>query len=168
MFISTNEPENFNWHDAEIKSVYCENQKMIWKVDTLNVLTSNSQNSEGIDLRASIATVIFENYSIEDVLRYGFKKYQGGKLIEELPDKMLSHQEIKVLLDKMIHDTDDRFIRIHGIKRRTNKKRLCISADIDLTTDIDVVCMDIKCDKFIVEWDRFESKAWYGDRKHSS
>ena len=32
MFMSTNEPENFSWHDAEIKSVYCENRKMIWKV----------------------------------------------------------------------------------------------------------------------------------------
>ena len=73
MFMSTNEPENFSWHDAEIKSVYCENRKMIWKVDALNVLTSNSQNSEDIDLCASTATVVFENYFIENIKRYGFK-----------------------------------------------------------------------------------------------
>lgn len=169
MFISTNEPENFSWHDAEIESVYCENQKMIWKVNALNVLTSNSQNSEGIDLCTSTATVIFENYSIEDIMRYGFKKYQGRNLIEELPDKMLSHQERQVLLDEMIHDTNDKFIGyIYGIKSSTDKKRLYIGVDIDLMTDIGEVCMDIKCDKFIVEWERFEGKAWYWDRKHNS
>ena len=75
MFMSTNEPENFNWHDAEIKSVYCENKKMIWEVDALNVLTFNSENLEGIDLRASTATVVFENYFIENIKRYGLKKY---------------------------------------------------------------------------------------------
>ena len=166
MFMSTNEPENFSWHDAEIKSVYCENRKMIWKVDALNVLTSNSQNSEDIDLCASTATVVFENYFIENIKRYGFKKYQGKNVIEEQPDKMLSRQEILVLLDEMIHDTDDRFVRyIYGIESSIDEKKLCISVDIDLMTDVDEVCMDIQCDKFIVKWDSFEGKAWYWDRK---
>nr|WP_300788574.1 hypothetical protein [uncultured Acetatifactor sp.] len=146
MFMSTNEPENFNWHDAEIKSVDCENKKMTWKVDALNVLTSNSQNSEGIDLCASTATVVFENYFIENIKRYGFKKYQDNNLIEEQPDKMLSYQEVLVLLDEMIHDTDDRFIRyIHGIESSIDEKKLCISVDIELMADDDVVCMDIRC-----------------------
>ena len=35
-------------------------------------------------------------------------------------------------------------------------------------TDDDVVCMDIRCDNFIVKWDSFEGKAWYWDRKHNS
>ena len=163
MFISTNEPENFNWHDAEIISVYCESQKMIWKVNALNVLTSNSQNLEGIDLCASTATVVFENYFIENIKRYRFKKYQGKKVIEEQPDKMLSRQEILALLNEIIHNTDDRFIRyIYGMESSTDVKKFDISINIDL-----MVCMGIKCDKFIVEWDRFEGKAWYLDRMHN-
>lgn len=36
MFISKNEPNNFSWHDAEIKKITYENEDMIWKVDALN------------------------------------------------------------------------------------------------------------------------------------
>lgn len=163
MFVSINEPEHFSWHDAEIKRISCQNQDMLWTVELLNVLTSNSQHSGDIDLCASTAMVIFENYSIESVKRYGFKSYQGGILIEEQPDKMLSRQEISALLKEMIHDIDNQYISyIYWLDSSTDGKK------IHLSIDVDDVCIEITCDKFIVKWDGFEGKAWYWDRANRS
>lgn len=160
MFMSVNEPEHFSWHDAAIKSMDCENRELIWKVDALNVLASNSQNSGDIDLCASTATVLFENYSIEHVKRYGFKAYQGGDLIEEQPDKVLTRQEISAWLDKMTHDPGDRLIGyIVGMESGVDGRRFRFSMDI--SDKEGVLCVDMTSDKFTVTWDGFKGKAWY-------
>ncbi len=60
---------------------------MIWKVDALNALSSNSQNPKEFDCCVSTADVIFKKFNIKNIKQY-------GKLIEEQSDRVLSLEEM--------------------------------------------------------------------------
>ena len=147
MFISKNEPDNFGWHDAEIKKITYENEDMIWKVDALNVLSSNSQNPKEFDCCVSTADVIF-------------KKYQYGKLIEEQSDRVLSLEEISELLEELSIDTDETYIAyIYAVESCLDEQGVHISCEVDLMTGEDSdVCFEILCDELIVKWNEFLGK----------
>lgn len=163
MFVSKNEPDKFSWHDAEIKSVSYDNENMIWKVDALNVLSSNSQNSNEFDCCISTAYVVFAKYSIESIKHYGFQKYQDGKLIEEQPDSELSTEDISKLLDEVAGDTNEMHIRyINAVESYADEQGLHISCDVDLMSGEESnVCFEILCDELTVKWDEFLGKPWY-------
>ncbi len=160
MFISKNEPDNFSWHDAEIKKITYENKDMIWKVDALNVLSSNSQNPKEFDCCVSTADVIFKKCNIKNIKQYGFKKYQYGKLIEEQSDRVLSLEEISKLLEELSIDTDETCIRyIYAVESCLDKQGVHISCEVDLMTGDDSdVCFEILCDELIVKWNEFLGK----------
>lgn len=166
MFVSVNEPENFNWHDAVIEGVKCENGKMIWMVDALNVTAENSQNSGDIDLCANTATATFENFSVEKIEYYGYtvSSHEGDV---EVPGRNLSREEISEFVDHMIHSANEKTERqILSQESRTDGGKLYISMEIDIMYDGEndgIICMNIKCDKLTVEWDGFVGKAWYWD-----
>ena len=167
MFVSKNEPDNFRWHDAEIKKISYENEDMIWKVDALNVLSSNSQNPKEFDCCISTADVVYKKYSIKSIKQYGFKKYQYGKLLEEQPDRVLSLEEKSKLLDELSEDTNVTYIRyIYAVESYLDELGLHISCEVDLMTgEASAVCFEILCDELIVKWDEFLGKPWYCSRK---
>lgn len=163
MYVSQNEPDNFNWHDAEIKKISYEDEDMIWKVDALNVLSSNSQNQKEFDCCISRADVVFKKYSIKSIKKYGFKEYQYGKLLEEQPDKVFSPEEIAKLLAELSEDTNETYVRyIYAVESYMDEQGLHISCEVNLMTgEAGDVCCEILCDELIVKWDEFLGKPWY-------
>ena len=76
-YYAVNELDNFQFHDAEIKEISQQDGKMIWKVDAINAMTSNTQNDNLKDMCVKDAIITFENIQINSIVFSGWKSYDS-------------------------------------------------------------------------------------------
>lgn len=99
VFESLNELEKFSFEDCQIKEVKFVGKDLIFTVEALIVLASNSQNSNYTDSYADETTIVLRNASVENMLEEGYRVYDADdKLLSETPDKEIDTEKALSML----------------------------------------------------------------------
>lgn len=84
-YISINELDTFEFHDAVFTSAELTDTDMIWTLKAVNVTTKNTQNNHNDDMQADSTKITFFNYEITRLELYGSSIYDSaGNLIEQV------------------------------------------------------------------------------------
>lgn len=98
-FKSTNEIFNFDFQDAVIDSFKIGEDAINMTLTGLIIEPENSQNDNFTKSYADTTKVKFANGKIISGFKDGYKRYDvNDKLLEEVPDKHLDIDEIKLIL----------------------------------------------------------------------
>lgn len=161
-FISVNELDSFEFHDAVFTCVELTYTDMIWTLDAVNVTTKNSQNNSACDMQADSMKVTFYNSKITHIELWGYETHDcNGNIIDQQPNTVVYQKDFKKYILKIVSEQGCLFAgsKIEG-------ESLSYSFDVNLNAEI--FTMDISYSKAIAECDNFEGKAWYVNVKLSN
>ncbi len=160
MFQSKNEIGQFSFADARILSSRLDEHTWTLETEALIVLPGNSQNTNYTKSYADTASILFTGAVVEKAVKEGFRRYDADdRLLEEVPDKELSQQEIKKLLSELpekylydvqcVEEENDRFA-VLGIEYPTE----------DLTgADAESYQIRIRYKDVTVTWERYLNRV---------
>jgi hypothetical protein len=157
-YISENELDSFNFHDAVIKNISINETIMSWVINQLNVSISNSQNNCECDMEANELTLVFKDFEITYMKSLGYENYnENGNLLEEIQDNDIDCPEYINILNEFSESHG----RIQGADSNCLKagNPFSYSFDVDLATIIYRV--DISFKSVLTIWDDYTGKAWY-------
>lgn len=102
MFQSTNELDKFSYNDCVIKAVTIRDNTIALQVEALIVEPDNSQNTNYTRSYAGDAAITYTQGRICKVLKEGYRYYDANDVLqEEVPDTVLSEEEITTLLTQL-------------------------------------------------------------------
>ena len=156
-FLSINELNTFEFHDARFKNIEISTENMVWELQQVNVTTKNSQNNLNVDMEAGILLLTFQNWKATKIEHYGRKTYdQKGTLIKEEPGIIAPIEDYHKILTAI--PVDQGWIsRIS----RYNKEQDSYKFSIDILSCSDSLIVDLEYSEAKAEWDVFLSEAWY-------
>ena len=102
-YTAINELDSFQFHDAEIKDIKLIDNKMLWTVSAINVMTTNSQNDNPKDMCVKDAIITFEETCINK-LEFGAYTIHdsNNNLIESSEATVAKPEEYEnILLESM-------------------------------------------------------------------
>lgn len=156
-YLSINELDTFELHDARFQSIQIGAENMTWELDQVNVTTKNSQNSFNVDMETSILLLTFCNWKVTKIEHYGSKTFdENGTLINEEPNIIAPIEDYHKILASIPVDQG----WISGISSY-NKHQDSYKFTIDILTYSDSLIVDLECSEVKAEWDGFLSEAWY-------
>jgi hypothetical protein len=156
-YISINELDKFHFHDACFRDIEINNENMIWKLEFVNVTTTNSQNNLDVDMEAGILFLTFKNWKVKKIEYYGFEsRDEHWNIIGQQPNIVAPKEDyLEILLtigkqNGVISYVEDNYDNQNEIK-------LC---SIDFSNP-DVLNIELEYSDTQAEWENYTSKAWY-------
>lgn len=102
MFQSTNELDKFSYNDCVIKAVTIRESTIALQVEALIVEPDNSQNTNYTRSYAGDSSITYTQGQIFKVVKEGYRYYDANDVLqEEVPDAVLSEEEITTLLTQL-------------------------------------------------------------------
>lgn len=155
-FQSVNEINTFAFRDCELISIERAGSGLRLEVEALIVEAANSQNTNYTDSYAGTTIITLENATIIKALEEGHRYYDANdRLLEEVPDRVMSEKETEELLKKckpgcylfgMVKEpetTDDLYVYSLGID----------------VTETDSYWIYVSFTKAIFRWDRYMNRV---------
>lgn len=154
-YISVDELDAFQFHDARLESIRAEGQDLVWDVADLNVIQRNSQNPDGPD------------QCVDAVLRFGM-----GEITDlTFPSYQLSTRKVKnvTVPEKKV------LPRQFGDVLKTQLTESCYIVELEEAVKTDSgysarflvdgpsgwLLISLRFRSVTVTWDRFKGPAWY-------
>lgn len=127
-YISINELDTFEFHDAVFTSAELTDTDMIWTLKAVNVTTKNTQNNHNDDMQADSTKITFFNYEITRLELYGSSIYDSaGNLIKQYPSVTVPASEYHQYI---LNITKEPYSWIHE-SSTIEEKSLCYSFCIE-------------------------------------
>ncbi len=160
MFIASNELENFSYEDCVIRDFRVSDDGIDIVVEALIVLPNNSQNKNFTKSYAGTAEIFFSDASVEKGVKEGCRHFDADdNLIEEVPDLLLTSQELENLLEKL-GDT-----YLYDLKQERDTDGLYAVLGIEFPTD-DITGIDadsyqikVRYRDVTVSWERYMNRV---------
>lgn len=161
MYTSFNEPNTFNFHDSDLLHVAVQDNDMLWTVDWVGVCPENSAHPYEKELRTEKIWFTFRNFRIVRTKVYGsYACSPSGELIQSTPDRELTRHQIQELLARLQGYENWCASLLYGGGRIT-EDGVCFEAELDEEhTKYGIYLMEIRCDAFIAEWERYSDVQW--------
>lgn len=157
VYISRDELESFQFHDAELKEMRCAPEGIVWTVSLLNVTTENSQNSSNTDLCVDTARLVFEKGIIVEMITLASQTFSAeGKLIADNPARIIEPSRFP----QVFSATANQPIYIQSLETLI-KISDGYSAQFLLDFGRELINTTIQFQSASVEWDTFCGPAWY-------
>ncbi len=161
MFTAKNEIANFSYEDSVIRKIEQSKGQLTLVVEALLVLPANSQNTNYTKSYADLVTVTFSEAEIKKGVKEGYKRYDANdKLMEEVPDTLLSAEETQDVLKKAV---DQYLYDIKEAEEEQGRKEVVLG--IEMTTD-DLTGIDadsyqvlVECRDVTFSWERYLNRA---------
>ena len=163
-YVSIDELEHFEYHDAEVVNIELEDQSMIWITKWINATKENTQNSFQIDMCVAEAKVIFETVAIKRIIfgEYGIFNANHEYIQLEKPREANPSEFATILNDSL-----SKYCRIHGMGMEKapadGKHKYSVTFTIDGGAGVFDILLDF--DRAVISWNEFNGKAWYEDEK---
>ena len=162
-YMTVNELQNFNYHDAQLKAMDWRGRDFVWLSDRINASTENSQNSYPTDMCIDSAEIVFKDACIESIVFSGYKTYgAGGALLKSVEAETAAPHEYDNILKKTLAPSN--FIYCMEEKSYVKVKDDRFSASFNIGGG-DFVGMGyvitISFSEAIVSWDKFSGETWY-------
>ncbi len=160
-FISKNNLDEFEFHDAYITNICIKDKSLYWKVGDLNVTTSNSRNHNDTDMCIDEAEIIFEDYEIKTMTLLGHSSYEPGATepSEVVENRLYTTKEIDAEMKQSIGDCYFYFNYL------IYHKQIGKGEAQFLYSDNYGKCLEIvmQFSNVTIKWDDYVGKAWYVD-----
>ena len=158
LYCATNELDNFQFHDAEIKEMALTNKGMTWSVSAINATTSNTQNKNSKDMCVSLATMTFDTPLIESIVFSAYTVHDSNNnLIEDVKAVSAKPKEYSEILS----ESTNSYCFIYGmgelLKVEGERYRACFNIDGGAGN----FYFTFTFSKSIVEWNEYSGEAWY-------
>lgn len=95
-YITINELNHFNFHDAELQKINLNNGNMIWQLSLVNATIQNSQNSFNEDMCIKEAEIVFENFNIEKIVFGAYKVYDSNNVLIKSVESKIEPPEFEI------------------------------------------------------------------------
>lgn len=157
-YTAINELDSFQFHDAEIKDIKLIDNKMLWTVSAINVMTTNSQNDNPKDMCVKDAIITFEETCINK-LEFGAYTIHdsNNNLIESSEATVAKPEEYEnILLESM-----NSYFFIFGLDELVKLDDEKYSACFNVDGGAGSYYLTFIFSKAIVEWDEYDGEAWY-------
>lgn len=157
IYISRDELESFQFHDARLKEVRFTPEGIVWTVSDLDTTTENSQNSSDIDLCIDAARLVFEKGMITEMVTLASQTFSAeGKLIADDPARTMEPS----CFSQVFSATANRPIYIQSLESLAEIPG-GYSAQFLLDFGPELIDTTIQFQSVRVEWDGFCGPAWY-------
>ena len=158
LFISTNELDCFQFHDATIKEITLADNTMAWKVLDINAMTTNTQNNNEKDMCIKEATMFFDEILIGKIEFGAYATYDSDRnLIQSVGARTERAEEY----DKILRESTDKFCFIYGmdgfVKLEDERYRVCFNIDCGVGN----YYLTFSFSESIVKWAEYSGEAWY-------
>lgn len=164
-FVSINELDCFQFHDAEITEIKLINNRMLWKVSAINTMMTNTQNNNLKNMCIESALMTFEDILIEKLEFWAYKTYDSSNnLIKSVAATCAMPEEYEEILSK----STSSYCYIYSMNELLNiaDKKYRVSFDID--GGAGDYCLTFTFSRSTVEWNNFSGEAWYEHPKWKS
>jgi len=161
-YITIDELNHFEYHDAEIKKIDFSNGNMIWHLSAVNATKENSQNSFDKDMCIKDAEIVFEHFNLVKIVFNAYKVYDSNNvLIESVEAKIANPDEYNAILNNTLLS----YCYISSMEElpMNEDKEYQICFDID--GGAGGYYLTLSYSKSIAQWDEYSGKAWYEDEK---
>ncbi len=159
-YISIDELEHFEFHDAEVVSIELKDQCMKWMTRNINATKENTQNSFQIDMCVPEAEIIFETVEIKSIIFGEFKVFNANhELIRHEKPREACPGEFASILSESLST----YCWIFEMEKEPADGKHKYAAAF--TIDGGAGCFDIQLafDRVVISWNEFSGKAWYED-----
>ena len=156
-FQSVNELEQFSFQDAQIKNFIVSKDSISLELEAVIVKARNSQNTNFTDSYAGTLSMRLLGGNIQKAVKEGYKYYDANDvLVEEIPDRPLSDEEITSLTkeskDYYLFDV----VKVEDEQNATGHFLYLFGIDADEETSY---WFQIEFDKSILEWERYMNRV---------
>ena len=157
-YLSMNELDHFQFHDAEIEKMILIDNQMTWEVSDVNAITSNTQNDFPKDMCIKNAVMEFEDVCIISLVYSAYDVYGPEKKliksVEAIPAKPDEYNDI-------LRQSSDNYCYMQGmeslLKIGDEKYQACFLIDnVD-----DMYYLTFTFSKSTISWDEYSGEAWY-------
>ena len=154
MFKSIDELDKFSFDDAVCVEINKAQDGIVIDCEALIVKPNNSQNTNFTESYAGPSVIKFENGSIENIEKAGFKYYDAnGKLIKDVPDEPVN----KVSWGGLIKSFSGMYLS------NVTKEGETYLAEIEFTDDdgavADTYLVTVKATGFLVTWEKYLNRV---------
>ena len=154
-YISVDELDAFQFHDARLESIKTEGQDLVWNVADLNVVQGNSQNPEGPDQRVD-AAIRFAAGEITDLTFPSYQLSTSKVKNVAVPEKKVLPRQFGDVLKTLL--SGPCFIMELEELKKTPEGH---SARFLVDGPPSFLSVTICFRHVTVTWERFEGPAWY-------
>lgn len=134
---------------------------MVWQLGAVNVTKTNSQNSFDMDMCIKEAQIVFEHYNIEKVVFGAYEVYKNQTLVETVEARIANPDEYNKILRNTLGDYSYILCMEELLINNDKRHQVCFNIDGGVG-NYDVI---LSFSKSIVQWDEYDGKAWYEDKK---
>ena len=166
-YVSIDELEHFEFHDAEVVSIELKDQCMIWIAKRINATKENTQNHYPADMCVAESEIVFESVEIKGITFLGYKVFNAEHVLihHEKPQEANPDEFASILNDSLSQYCQ--YCRIHGMGMEQapedGKHKYSATFTIDAGTRVFDILLDF--DRAVISWNEFNGKAWYEDDK---
>lgn len=157
VYISRDELETFQFHDARLKEVRFTPEGIVWTVSDLNATTENSQNSSSTDLCMDTTRLAFEKGVITEMVTVAFQTFS-------VEDKLIADDPVRTMeppcFSQVFSARANRSIYIQSLESLVEIPG-GYAAQFLLDFGPDLINTTIQFQSVRVEWDGFCGPAWY-------
>ncbi|MCR5736331.1 MAG: hypothetical protein K6G64_01615 [Eubacterium sp.] len=155
-FKAVDEINHFSFQDCQVVEAEVSLEGIRFQVEALIVRPENSQNTNFTESYAGTTEIRFIGGTITSGVKDGFKYYNADDvLIKEIPDTVLSEDEVSALLKKI------EGAYLYEVKDEENEYILALEFvdESDFNTASDSYTLKVKAEKVIVEWDFYMNRV---------
>jgi len=101
-FKSVNEFDTFQFKEAALQSVKLNDTQMTVGIEGAVIRSDNSNNTRFEDMYCAFMELTLDGFSMKRFVEQGYKYYDmDGKLISEVPDRVLEQKEQEAVLNTL-------------------------------------------------------------------
>lgn len=154
-YISVDELNTFQFHDARLEGIKTEGQDLVWNVADLNVIQGNSQNPDGPD-QCVDAVIQFAAGQITELIFPAYQQSTSKAKNVTFPEKKVPPQQFGDVLNTLVSGSCY-ILKLEELRKVPEGYSARFLVDGPLNWLTITVCF---C-SVTVTWDRFMGPAWY-------
>ncbi len=157
-YVSVDELDRFQFHDAQLRDISFEQDAMIWEVSAINATTDNTQNAFPTDMCVKEAKMVFVNVQISQIIFAAYKVFDSNRVL--LQSVEASEADPADYIDILKRTITDGYAYLMGASQLMQDPHACTAC---FGVDGGAGCFDMTFTytRVIVEWEEYDGKAWY-------
>ncbi len=161
-YVSIDELERFEFHDAELISIEQNEPCMKWITKGINATKENTQNHFQFDMCVSESDVVFESVEIKSITFAEIKTYNVN---HELIQHEKPREASKTDYTSILNESTSAFCWIQGMcmEKAPADGKHKYAATFTLDGCAGYFHILLHFDRVVISWNEFSGKAWYED-----
>lgn len=155
-YISVDELDAFQFHDARLESIRVEGSDLVWDVADLNVIQGTSQNPDGPD-QCVDALIRFDTGYISELVFPSYRQSTNGVKNVTVPEKKVPPRQFGDILKTLLFGPCF-IMELEEVVKTADGYSARFLVDGSAP---DWLLITLRFRSVTVTWDRFEGPAWY-------